>query len=612
MRAVFHHSLALLAGLLLMGQAGAELTLARTVLWDGAPAESVPAGLTLTVSLEVTATGAGAVTGLAVEEILPAGWRLVGVGGANPPQVAPNANSEGTLFFLWYDVPAFPATFSYTVQTPAEVYGLASLSGRTLHRLRGGELAGTTLNTAIETYEPDCSPRITAEGPQGIWVIPDSLPGLEATLSSAVQAEAVPGCAVPDIQVEYFANGEPLGSTAEAPDYALDTVLPGGAEYVLTARAVDAANGTEAEVSWTVVVHEAGDTEPNGFPDDPFGALSLEGARWLATVPESALTAQLLRFGPSDGMLPDLVSLSAANPLSVGQTVSLEASRSLLNPGEKGILVLATVPAGEVDALVLPGGSSGTFSLPPAGLFKNGLCTLAAVLVQDETGAVRALGEDRLSANPPLLRTQPFSTGDAIYTGYETALDSRYPNALAFTPAGSAWEYLSDSSGVENNVLTAELLWPGVFAPWMGPPPVLVTTPAHGQTLSATLVYPARERRMLMRLKNTGGGEINGVISVLGRAFRLLGDARFRLRGGEQRMVYVVFAPTGPGQYNGTLGITHSAGAPVKIKLQGTSVRSRVSASCGTRITKDDRLGDAAVWALLTLSLSRLRAEPPQ
>jgi hypothetical protein len=78
---------------------------------------------------------------------LPADWTLVSVGGANVPEIAPEAGTTGTLEFAYTSAPAGRAEFSVIVKYPAGVKS-AKATPTVLVRT-AGKLA--TLNpTAVE------------------------------------------------------------------------------------------------------------------------------------------------------------------------------------------------------------------------------------------------------------------------------------------------------------------------------------------------------------------------------------------------------------------------------------------------------------------------------
>lgn len=88
---------------------------------------------------------------LGFEETLPAGWFLMpgSVGGANPPQTV--SENIGLVSFAWFTIPAFPATFTFSVAPSPLASGEACFDGVSRFRLEGPEqLSNTVQNCLME------------------------------------------------------------------------------------------------------------------------------------------------------------------------------------------------------------------------------------------------------------------------------------------------------------------------------------------------------------------------------------------------------------------------------------------------------------------------------
>lgn len=125
-----------LSGILLAagaGHADNPLEASRTV------PDAYRPGVQLTVSLEIEYTGS--LSALGVREVIPAGWIYVSAGGANPPLLAgPDPGGEPhELDFAWFQVPASPVAFTYSVHVPLNETGAKAIEGEVFYRFAEGE-----------------------------------------------------------------------------------------------------------------------------------------------------------------------------------------------------------------------------------------------------------------------------------------------------------------------------------------------------------------------------------------------------------------------------------------------------------------------------------------
>jgi len=112
------------------------------------------AGTTLEVSVTLSHTHPDALTSLAVEETLPAGWSFAGVVSTPAPPVCPVAGTGGALGFAWIAVPAlWPVTLTYRVSIPAGTVGTQTFSGAASFREDAGETTVVTPPTPIGGHE---------------------------------------------------------------------------------------------------------------------------------------------------------------------------------------------------------------------------------------------------------------------------------------------------------------------------------------------------------------------------------------------------------------------------------------------------------------------------
>ncbi len=111
----------------------------------------VPGG-TVDMRIRFTYKGVEAVTALALVETLPVGWTFNKLVSGAIPSLAPASGAEGDLEFAWIMVPAFPATFTYRVNVPANATGPQAISGAASYRTSGLELASNTAYTVLSEH----------------------------------------------------------------------------------------------------------------------------------------------------------------------------------------------------------------------------------------------------------------------------------------------------------------------------------------------------------------------------------------------------------------------------------------------------------------------------
>jgi hypothetical protein len=99
-------------------------------------------GQPLEISTTLNYAGTEPLAALAFVATLPEGWTFDKVSGGAAPAVAPAAGKTGNATFIWVEVPALPATVTYTVNVPATDAGPRTLSGKAAYRTTGGQMEG--------------------------------------------------------------------------------------------------------------------------------------------------------------------------------------------------------------------------------------------------------------------------------------------------------------------------------------------------------------------------------------------------------------------------------------------------------------------------------------
>ena len=104
----------------------------------------------VTITMEKTGPD-NEILAVGFEETLPAGWFLMpgSVGGVNPPQTV--SENIGLLSFAWFTIPAFPASFTFSLMPSLLASGEACFDGVSRFRLDGPEqLSNTVQNCLME------------------------------------------------------------------------------------------------------------------------------------------------------------------------------------------------------------------------------------------------------------------------------------------------------------------------------------------------------------------------------------------------------------------------------------------------------------------------------
>jgi hypothetical protein len=134
------------------GQEMGGITLTREVVGN-----AYTPGQPVTVQLTLTHTGEERVTALAITEDLPENWAFAHIAGGQAPTVSPPERATGTLNFIWVNVPQFPFTVSYLIDTTEQPGGPASLKGKAIYRKLGPELQTDEIVTELSPVAQEAS-----------------------------------------------------------------------------------------------------------------------------------------------------------------------------------------------------------------------------------------------------------------------------------------------------------------------------------------------------------------------------------------------------------------------------------------------------------------------
>lgn len=106
-------------------------------------------GAPLDITVTLAMTGTGEVTALGMLETLPDGWTFDRIVAGVMPDTFNPSGEFGDTEFVWFDIPAFPVTFTYRILAPADGAATEVLSGLVLYRTGGRELQSATVSTTL-------------------------------------------------------------------------------------------------------------------------------------------------------------------------------------------------------------------------------------------------------------------------------------------------------------------------------------------------------------------------------------------------------------------------------------------------------------------------------
>jgi hypothetical protein len=175
-------------------------------------------GFTADGAVEVTLTlshqGGEPIRALGIEETLPGGWTFDGVVSGEKPDLTPTNGRTGTLEFAWFNIPAFPTSFTYRAK--ADKMEPNQISGQALFRTSGAELRSNVVTTVAGRGPQPAAPDAAAAAAATPAAAPadgaKDWPGLR--LSQSVARPFTPGD-TGEISVSLdFGTGDPVMAMA--------------------------------------------------------------------------------------------------------------------------------------------------------------------------------------------------------------------------------------------------------------------------------------------------------------------------------------------------------------------------------------------------------------
>ncbi len=127
-----------------------KLTMMRELANGGAYQK----GGTMDVTLTLASSGADPVRAMGVVENLPDGWTFDSVISPERPDLSPPKGRDKKLEFAWFNIPQFPATFTYRIKAAETMDGTRELSGEALYRTNGPELRSPEIVSILTPGAP--------------------------------------------------------------------------------------------------------------------------------------------------------------------------------------------------------------------------------------------------------------------------------------------------------------------------------------------------------------------------------------------------------------------------------------------------------------------------
>jgi hypothetical protein len=213
------------------------------------------------------------------------------------------------------------------------------------------------------------------------------------------------GCEEGDVEVTYVLNGAtetPLTSTDASTNYEIPVNLALG-ENIIDVYATLLDTGAEVQSFLEFNFGTAEDSDGDGYPDDPFGALDEDGDRWAATVSRSMSgenadkSVHMVRFDACGANAEDVIVV-LPNPEDMNQTLTVSVPRAVIGCGEAGILMVTL--ADDLDSLM---GASEADKLGNAsGELTAGATYFEVSIILGDDGDIVEISDSMLASNGPL------------------------------------------------------------------------------------------------------------------------------------------------------------------------------------------------------------------
>ncbi len=186
------------AGQTAAGAGDTKLTMMRELANGGAYQK----GGTMDVTLTLATEGAEPVRAMGVVENLPEGWTFDGVVSTDRPDLSPPKGRDKKLEFAWFNIPKFPASFTYRIKASETLDGTRELTGEALYRTNGPELRSPAIASILTPGGPaPAAPAATpapAPAPEAAPAAATPAPAPEAAPAAPEATEQAPDSTEPE------------------------------------------------------------------------------------------------------------------------------------------------------------------------------------------------------------------------------------------------------------------------------------------------------------------------------------------------------------------------------------------------------------------------------
>lgn len=110
---------------------------------------SAQPGGTLDITVILEKEGTKTIRALGIQELLPTGWAFDTVVEGTRPDLVPPPGRTPLLEFAWFNIPAFPTSFTYRVRIPNDFKDVIEIQGQTLYRADAGELRTDVIKSPV-------------------------------------------------------------------------------------------------------------------------------------------------------------------------------------------------------------------------------------------------------------------------------------------------------------------------------------------------------------------------------------------------------------------------------------------------------------------------------